>query len=57
MEFSKNYYELYNDIANYRVLTDEQVEKIEKLTPEERLSLLKVYNDVIKSLKDSNVLD
>ena len=57
MEFSKIYYELYDDIANYRVLTEEQIEKLESLTPLERLRLLKVYNDIIKSLKDANVLD
>ena len=57
MEFSKIYYELYDDIANYRVLTEEQIKKLESLTPLERLRLLKVYNDIIKSLKDANVLD
>ena len=57
MEFSKTYYELYNDIVNYRILTEEQINKLESLTPLERLRLLKVYNDIIKSLKDANVLD
>ena len=57
MEFSKIYYELYNEIVNYRVLTEEKIEKLESLTPLERLRLLKVYNDIIKSLKDANVLD
>ena len=57
MEFSKIYYEMYNEITNYRVLTEEQIKKLESLTPAERLSLLKVYNDIIKSLKDANVLD
>ena len=57
MEFSKIYYELYDDIANYRVLTEEQIKKLESLTPSERLSLLKVYNDIMKSLKDANVVD
>ena len=57
MEFSKIYYELYDDIANYRVLTEEQIKKLESLTPAERLSLLKVYNDVIESLKDLIELD
>ena len=57
MEFSKIYNELYSDIANYRVLTEEQIKKLESLTPAERLSLLKVYNDIMKSLKDANVVD
>ena len=56
MEFS-NYYELYDDIANYRVLTEEQIKKLESLTPSEILSLLKVYNDVMESLKDLIELD
>ena len=57
MEFSKIYYELYDDIANYRVLTEEQIKRLESLTSAERLSLLKVYNDIMKSLKDANVVD
>ena len=56
MEFSKTYYELYNDIANYRVLTEEQINKLESLTPLERLKLIIVYNDLMKLLKDANII-
>ena len=57
MEFSKTYYELYNDIANFRVLTEVQINKLESLTSLERLKLLYVYNDLMKLLKDTNVIE
>ena len=57
MEFSNIYNELHEDIVNYRVLTEEQIKKLESLTPSERLSLLKVYNEVVESLKDFIELD
>ena len=57
MEFSKTYYELYNDIANFRVLTEIQINKLESLTSLERLKLLYVYNDLMKLLKDTNVIE
>lgn len=38
---SKLYYELYNDIANYRILTNEQLQQLELLTIYERLELIK----------------
>lgn len=50
------YYELYNDIVNYRTLTKEQVEKLNQLTEKEKLKLLIVYNDLINALKEGEFI-
>lgn len=42
--------DIYNDIANYRVLNKEQLENISKLSQEQQIKLIKLYNDVIISL-------
>lgn len=50
------YYEIYNDIANYRVLSNSQIAEYEKLDPELLILLLNTYNDVIQSLQEANIL-
>ena len=42
--------DIYNDIANYRVLNKEQLENISKLSQQQQIKLIKLYNDVIISL-------
>ncbi len=42
--------DIYNDIANYRVLNKEQLENISKLSQEQQIKLIKLYNDVIITL-------
>ncbi len=51
-----NYYEIYNDIVNYRVLSNSQIEEYKKFDPELLILLLNTYNDVINSLKQANML-
>ena len=50
------YYELYNDIVNFRTLTKEQLEKLNQLTEKEKLKLLLAYNDVIIALKEGEFI-
>ena len=50
------YYDIYNDIVNYRVLSNSQIAEYEKLNPELLILLLFTYNDVINSLKEANML-
>lgn len=50
------YYEIYNDIVNYRVLSNSQTAEYEKLNPELLILLLNTYNDVIYSLQEANML-
>jgi hypothetical protein len=50
------YYEIYNDIVNYRVLSNSQTAEYEKLNPKLLILLLNTYNDVIKSLQEANML-
>ena len=46
------YYDIYNDIVNYRALSKSQIAEYEKLNPELLILLLITYNDVINSLTD-----
>lgn len=46
------YYDIYNDIVNYRALSKSQITEYEKLNPELLILLLITYNDVINSLTD-----
>ncbi len=55
--FSKLYYEIYNDIANYRILTKEQLEKLSCLSSLERLNIILTYNKIITILIESDVID
>ena len=50
------YYEIYNDIVNYRVLNNSQIAEYKKLDPELLILLLNTYNDVIQSLQEANML-
>ena len=54
--YSGIYYDIYNDIANCRNLTSEQLTNLEKLTPEELKEIIKCYNKLIQSLKDAQML-
>tara|TARA_B100001287_G_scaffold276730_1_gene288998 strand:+ start:25564 stop:25740 length:177 start_codon:yes stop_codon:yes gene_type:complete len=56
-KYSKIYYELYNDIANYRVLTEEQKLKLEYLTSEEKIKLLLLYNNVIITIHECKLAE
>ena len=56
MDYSQDYKELYNDIANYRELTEEQKKKLENLTPHEMLNLIKLYDKVVTCLKEAGLL-
>ena len=56
-KYSKIYYELYNDIANYRVLTEEQKLKLESLTSEEKIKLLLLYNNVIITIHECKLIE
>lgn len=57
MEPSREYRELYNDIANYRVLTKEQIKKLDNLTPLEKLDLIKLYNEVMQSITEAGLFE
>mgnify|MGYP001269395061 CR=1 FL=1 len=49
--------DIYNDIANYRVLNKEQLENISKLSQEQQIKLIKLYNDIIISLYQGNLFE
>ena len=55
--FSKLYYELYNDIVNYRILTKEQLKNLSCLSSLERLNIILTYNKIITVLLESDVID
>jgi hypothetical protein len=46
------YYDIYNDIVNYRILSNSQIAEYEKLNPELLILLLITYNNVINSLTE-----
>ena len=56
MEFSKIYYELYDDIANYRVLTEEQIKKLESLTPAESFHVIHYLTELHNYHTNTNYL-
>lgn len=56
-ELSKLYYTIYNDIVNYRVLTNEQLQQLESLTVLERLELIKTYNIILSTLYENGLID
>ena len=55
-EFSNNYYVIYKDIANLRILTDTQLTLLDQLSDEEKIQLIKTYNAIITLLHDTKVI-
>lgn len=53
---SEFFKQIYNDIANCRTLTSEQLTNLNNLSPEELHEIIKCYNTLIQSLKDANML-
>ena len=41
-----------DDIKNYRTLTEIQINEIEKLTEQEKIELIKIYNIMIGSIQN-----
>ena len=53
---SEPFKQIYNDIANCRTLTSEQLINLNNLSPKELQEIIKCYNTLIQSLKDANML-
>ncbi len=54
---SKLYYNIYNDIANYRVFNEDTLSSFKNLTHEECIKLLITYNTIMQTLYEGGFLD
>lgn len=55
-EVKSAYRSIYNDVANMRILTKEQLDKLSDLNKDELLKLILAYNDILTSIYEAKLL-
>lgn len=56
MKYSEIYSQLHKKIVDHKVLNEEELELLKKLSEDEKIELLKVYNQVINLLVQAGIL-
>ena len=56
MKYSEIYRQLHKKIVDHKVLNEEELELLKKLSEDEKIELLKVYNQVINLIVQSGIL-
>lgn len=47
-----DFYIIMDDIRNYRILTEEQLSKLDKLTETEKIEIIKLYNTMFSNIEN-----
>ena len=55
-EVKSDYRSIYDDVANMRILSKEQLGKLSVLNKDELLKLIVAYNDILTSIHEAKLL-